>query len=625
MGTANAALDGSIHNTPIEAWNYLRAHAGIEVDRRDATLTEELRILIDANQETLEEALSMATMEAFLGAFFQLVQPFVAIFLDILAFFEQAGATDGQGQWVLKVGNLDLDLEHFRKSIETMTPAGKVTLQVPAADYDAAWKINEILRSKDVVQDQVSKSFDRWGKDFDADVLNLPGDVHDWVRAYDSGEYRALPVSLTASRYPLVLEKVTVIADAAISVIIDLSMNRKRMMDAYRSSENGGPNRADALAFWSLTQNETDYWLRTLVIALSAALTLLSKDELEMLGEEMDKLLSQFPSRAMIFGRSFRDLESVLSLPIWKERYELYSVWVGTEVVRALASTGHDIEFHHDNGRIAFAFKETEIATIRSSLVPLRLISEKRSPLVAPVGHGRKANVQPDFGIWAGTGDDLECRMVVEVKHYLRSAKQRFVAVLEDYARALPKAEVYLVNYGPVGYIGGDVDRTMRDRCHTIEQLIPSHSERRKKLEEAVQGCVGQPIPVWPKFGRTPNEGTVLAFDVSSSMNSLLHKEEMEPFILYLLAAEQPAEFTAIDTSVRGFWPPDRQSFLVIAGKQGGATALEGPIHQLLDEYERILVVTDEDGLDGLAAIKNEAIQLEVEPPAGLFLRVCIR
>jgi hypothetical protein len=250
MGSGkNTALNGSVHETPITAWNYLRAQAGIEVDGRDATLTEELRILIDAKQETLEEALSTATMEAFLGAFFQLAQPFVAIFRDILAFFEQARATDGQGQWVLKVGDLDIDLEHFRKEIEKMTPAGKVTLHVPAVDYKAAWRIDEVLRSKNHVQDVVSKSFARWGKESDAESLNLPNDVREWVQAYDSGEYPVLPASLTAGRCPLVLEKVAVIADAAIAVITDLGMNRERLMAAYWSPENGGPDGADALAF----------------------------------------------------------------------------------------------------------------------------------------------------------------------------------------------------------------------------------------------------------------------------------------------------------------------------------------------------------------------------------------
>lgn len=361
------------------------------------------------------------------------------------------------------------------------------------------------------------------------------------------------------------------------------------------------------------------------MVALSAAATLLPAKELETLGEEMDKLLSPFPTREMKFSRSLRDLESVLSLPIWKQRYELYSVWIGTQIVRALTSAGHDMELHHDDGRIAFAFRETEIATVRSSAGPFRLISEKRSRLDNPVGHGRKANVQPDFGIWTGTGEELECRMVIEVKHYLRSAKQKFLAVLEDYARALPMAEVYLVNYGPVGYIENDMDRTLRDRCHTIEQLTPSHAERLEKLEEAVRKCVGEPIPVWPQSNTVPNEGTILAFDVSSSMSSLLHTEETERFILSLLAAEQPAEFAAIDTSVRGYWPPDRKSFLVIAEEQGGSTALEEPIRKLLGKYERVLVVTDEDGIGCLAGIKNEVIRLKVDPPGGLYLCVCIR
>ncbi len=188
------AQNGTVLTTPLAAWKYLRTHAGMEVDRRDETLQEELRILLDASQKTLEEALSTATMESFLGALFQVVQPFVAIFRDILAFFEQAGATEGQSQWVLKAGDLDIDLEHFRKWIETMTPAGRVTLQVATVDFRTEGKIWEILRAKELVQEELPKSFASWGKDFDAGSLNLPEDVREWVRAYNSGEYRALPV-----------------------------------------------------------------------------------------------------------------------------------------------------------------------------------------------------------------------------------------------------------------------------------------------------------------------------------------------------------------------------------------------------------------------------------------------
>ncbi len=177
-------------------------------------------------------------------------------------------------------------------------------------------------------------------------------------------------------------------------------MNRERMMVANRSPEREGPNQADALAFWTIAQNETDYWLRTLVVSLSAAATLLPSKELEPLGEQLNQLLSPFPTRAMNFHRSFRDLESVLSLPMWKQRYELYSVWIGTEIVRSLTSAGHNVELHHENGRIAFAFRETEIATVRSSSGTFRLISEKRSKLDDPIGDGRMGGVQPDFGIW---------------------------------------------------------------------------------------------------------------------------------------------------------------------------------------------------------------------------------
>lgn len=622
--TVNGTPHGTIHDSPLAAWNYLRTHTGIEVDRRDATLTEELRILINADNDTLEEALANATMETFLGAFFQLIQPFVAIFRDILSFFEQADANEGQSQWVLKVGDLDLDLDHFRQCISTMTPAGQVTVDVTVPTFNGAWEIIKILRSSPVVNEQVMKSHSRRDARFDTDVLTLPSDVREWVRAYNAGRYSALPAYLTSEQYPPSLRKVATIASAAILIISDLGMNMERMITAYRSSENAGTDKSDALDFWSLAQNETDFWLRTMVVALSSAVKLLKPQELELLDNKMGEFLTPLPTRTMSFNHSFNELESILSLPIWKERYELYSVWVGTEVVRAFRSAGHDLQFHHD-GRIAFSFKETEIATVRSSSKLLRLVSERRSPLVTPAGHGRKGNVQPDFGILAGSDEHFQCLMVIEVKHYLRSAKKRFIDVIEDYARANPSAEVYLVNYGPIGDLNVNINSTLRDRCHTIARLTPSHIQERKQLEEAVQKCAGKPVPAWPQGGTQPEPGTIIALDISRSMSSLLNSEQVESLIRSLLETERPSKLAAIDTSINGIWPADRDGFLAITRREGGATSLEGPVRQLLEEFERIVVVTDDDGLAGLSSIGHEAVEQHIEPPAGLCIRIYVR
>ncbi len=124
-------------------------------------------------------------------------------------------------------------------------------------------------------------------------------------------------------------------------------------------------------------------------------------------------------------------------------------------------------------------------------------------------------------------------------------------------------------------------------------------------------------------------------YDAKSRNSICLRRFEFDEFaveyashgevLLSLLSAEHPAKFAAIDTSVVGYWPPDQEGFAAIVEKQGGSTSIANPIRELLGEYERVLVVTDEDGLRCLTDIENEVARFGVEPPTGLFLRVCSR
>ena len=60
-----------------------------------------------------------------------------------------------------------------------------------------------------------------------------------------------------------------------------------------------------------------------------------------------------------------RDIERLLSLPAWKKRYELYGVWVATEVAQALKD--HEIVINHSNAELKFAFREARILDLKSA------------------------------------------------------------------------------------------------------------------------------------------------------------------------------------------------------------------------------------------------------------------
>jgi hypothetical protein len=602
--------DETIHSDPLSAWRYLCSHGGVELKQRDQELQEGLRILINARQPTLELALATATMESFVSAFFQLIHPFVSMFQDILNFFIQAQAKEGQSQWSLKVGEVDIDLDHFRKWIEKLAPAGRTTMKVADVRWNEIWELSRIFNRH---LESPSRALES----------ELPPAIQDWVQAYERGEYRHLPALLSSSECPLQLENTVAIAYVAITTVLDLGLDREGLMAYYRNPARPATYYSGALDLDGIAQNETDYWIKTLVVSLSRVALELPSNQLDLLFVELQAYLDKFPTRSFEFNRAFKDLESVLSLPIWKKRYELYSVWIGTEIVRALTAEGHSLKLHHENGRIEFAFHETTIATIESSSEPFRLISERRSSLDSPIGRGRVAGVQPDYGLWTTVSEQLECRLVIEVKHYLRSATAKFLEVLQDYARAFPKAEIYLVNHGPTGSIIGELDREVRQRCHTLDKFLPSNIGARDSLAKAVNTCVGTPIRMWPALDRWSRKGTIFAFDVSSSMTSLLSKKEAEAFLLDVLVVEQPEQFVGIDTSILGYWPPTREGFSKILKSGGGSTSLTAPVRELLQVYDRVLVLTDEDGLRDLEDLSPEVAAPEIIPPNRLSFWVC--
>lgn len=134
-------MDDMVHRDPLSAWMYLRDRGGIEIEGRDEELGQKLLRRLNPAASSLEDALAGVTMEAFARALFEAIHPFVAMFRDILDFFEHAGATRGQDQWTLQVDDIDLELEHFRKWLATWEETGRVRLEVPAIDFDGAWAL----------------------------------------------------------------------------------------------------------------------------------------------------------------------------------------------------------------------------------------------------------------------------------------------------------------------------------------------------------------------------------------------------------------------------------------------------------------------------------------------------
>ena len=345
-----------IYRDSLSAWKRLIEVGGLELEGRDNDLTEQLKDHLGPNAPNLEMALRSVPVDSLVQALFQTIQPFPQMFRDILRFFAKAGAREGQTQWKVVVGREIVELRQFEEFLERWHKI-KCEFEVPAIDLASAFLPidvrGELGGTNSLPHNQTNIGSVGTGfKDVDA-----------WLAAYDTGMYRAFPRSLYPDSLCSGFDDAAYIAMAALDVIQRNWSDRNQMLAEYRT-RSYKCDRNDGFHPWIIAQNETDYWLRNTVLILAK---LLAAPELEQ--EKSCRVLydhyKRLGRRRLNADIEVRDLERLLSLPVWRKRYELYGVWVATEIVGSLDR--HDIFIYHTHGELKFAFREAKIAEIRSA------------------------------------------------------------------------------------------------------------------------------------------------------------------------------------------------------------------------------------------------------------------
>jgi hypothetical protein len=215
--------------------------------------------------------------------------------------------------------------------------------------------------------------------------------------------------------------------------------------------------------------------------------------------------------------------------------------------------------------------------------------------------------------------------MAVEVKHYKAAAKGKFIFVFEDYARALPLAQVYLVNHGPTGNAVYEVSGAAQQRCHSIARLMPSFREAREELARAVRQCVGEPIASRSESDGHSDTDRVVVVDVSSSMRSMIRTPAGKKFIRELAAQEEPRSLVAVDTSILGHWPPTEDGLAAVLACGGGSTALGDAVRDLMRSTRHVVIVTDAEGVATLEGVNLRVHEAQSSAPNEFLVRLCVR
>lgn len=253
-------------------------------------------------------------------------------------------------------------------------------------------------------------------------------------------------------------------------------------------------------------------------------------------------------------------LQDILNLPVWKFRYELYAAWVLAKIDQAF--DGHNVMLHHANGKLSLPFKGTKIATMESKQGDFELWSELKSPLENPSSKKRKAAIQPDYRIFFSEDEDVPANhfAAVEVKQYRKSNKRNFTEAMDDYARGLPKADIFLVNYGPVK---DNIVLQFPERCTYMGQIRPDN-EGGGKFVKNLQKVLPLPKDPPPRLEEYLKHALHYLFldcpfdeiyvDVSGSLNKEHYKRFLRAAVSPLLAGGRIKKLVAVDHSLKYGW-----------------------------------------------------------------------
>lgn len=573
------------HRSALSAWRELKANGGIELNDRDDDFAERLRVALAADAPDLDTALARASAADFVDAFFRVAEPYIKMFSAILDYFKRAGATQGKAQWRIAIDKIPLDLQAFEEFIASWHSIPS-ELDIPAVDDRGMSAVRDALNA---VGDEI-ETHALYFRSGGAKEINP--EINHWLNAYNRGEYPELPPALQHQNVDPALRDAAAILQVAVEIMRRQWGNRETMIQSWHQHRQQDTRRDDGLHPVTLAGLETDYLIANTVFLISRFDQLAPRHK-QIVSDSLTSAFGVYERRHHGIKVTIKDLESLLSLPIWRFRHELYAVWIATEIIAAADADGHDVELHAENGKLTFAARNAVLATIASTLPTVTLCGERRSPLKNPIGESRTDNVQPDYSLWRGVGAAEACGLVVEVKHYKKNAPLRFREALVDYARAHTSAEIVLVSHGPARSPLMPEDRALAPRCHVVGDLSAPNHAQRAQLAKLVRAFLGAPVKSRAAGGAL----RPVLVDISGSMRPVLTTRD---FVALMTELAQGGAVALADTSLRATIAPDQYDAMIATMPHGG-TDLSNVVRDLLQQHKELTILTDRDGADELS------------------------
>jgi hypothetical protein len=475
----------------LDLWKYLKSNGGLDIKNYDYSIIEELQrelslpIGKDFDKQLKDEDI---TIENFIIAFFKVVEPFSEMMSDLLLMFEKAGAKTTNNNLDIEFdfdnakSDLKFDLENFRKWINVWRSV-KNKYNANLWDTKSIWSLSRIFGDRNYRSQ--NRELKKWLLEY-----------------YEMKLWPDFLINLPKCSNPYLSQLINRAWNLWLTIIKEsakLTKDRKILHEKYLHNREIHEQNENKYS-WNpslLAQIDHDCWSGSFAERVFSTIEELenldpiSKQEYSShLVKDLENIFSEIPTIELEEDIIVNDLKDFLSLPIWQKRYELYSVWVSSQIIESLKDNSYRV--HTYNERILFSFSGTHLATFDNFSPRLHIWSELRSPLENPVGKGRTKAIQPDYSLITDPVTNFETSiLVIECKQYKTPSKKNFVNALTDYANGRINSNVILVNYGKINdEILKEIPIELRNRTFLIGNMRPMSSESISRFKEIVRETI---------------------------------------------------------------------------------------------------------------------------------------
>ncbi|RAT97843.1 YfaP family protein [Brevibacillus sp. Leaf182] len=485
-------MDQPLLQTSVEVWEYLLSQGGMDLKSYDSDILNEMRgklnipLLRGKNDFKQELILHKIDAEQLIIAFFSAVAPFSSMMSDLLVQFEKSGALRTTHNLKIKFDfdakstALEFDLEHFRswqiQFIHALRPVYVYEVN-PEVLFQLYSDLRRFLDVTGLDWNPHHQEVKRWISDYDSD--SLPKYTIIFPSVGDEEFDRVF-----SSLYELWQQ---VWADCLFhNVTRTTGVQTGKDADDYKRC---------------LQKLESDMWLRQFLLILevlhsrsipgtcdAGRLNVWWQDVVQFMTKLLGSITRTLRNKSVLT----QELVSLLELPIWRKRYDLYAAWISTQIMVAMNDSS--MTYIHENGTVTFSFSRNHLATSRKYEPTLELWAEVRTPLANPRGKSRQRGIQPDYSLLTEIADaERSTLLVVECKQYRRAGSKNFADALNDYARGRPNARVLIVNYGKgSSSIVSRVDHKFKSSVKVIHEMRPNSVTAIQEFQDYLKETITQ-------------------------------------------------------------------------------------------------------------------------------------